>query len=296
MEEAVRILSPGCCLEIVEVDFAVYQGNQEVQQVFDSILNHHFINLKPLTVIPSNLTLAAREMRSTGRISVLLPSASQAPIARVLPYEAILSTHYPPLSRYAAGSEPVVIVPVSTATARIALHSQAQALAASSYGLANAALDARKRDRTQSQGSSEGGGSVEARNRREKELSELMGSVESWTKELQDRAGMAQLVTSQFGWEPAFDQQLSQQLSHNLPVLEDRLRNFGTQRRKRDSLFGGQPDPELDFRHQQVELAKRECEHELKAVNRRLNGPETKEKEDEVLGSMDLEVFVARAP
>jgi len=284
MEEAVRILSPGCCLEIVEVDFAVYQGNQEVQQVFDSILNHHFINLKPLTVVPSNLTLAAREMRSTGRISVLLPSAPQDPIAQVLPPEAILSDQYPPLGRYAAGSEPVVIVPSSTATARIALHSQAQA------------LDARKRDWTQSQGSSEGGGSVEARNRREKELSELMGSVESWTKELQDRAGMAQLITSQFGWEPAFDQQLSQQLSHNLPVLEDRLRNFGTERRKRDSLFGGQPDPELEFRHQQVELAKRECEHELKAVNQRLNGPETKEKEDEVLGSMDLEVFVARAP
>jgi len=106
---------------------------------------------------------------------------------------------------------------------------------------------------------------------------------------------MAQLIT-QFGWEPNFDKQLSQQLSQNLPVLEDRLRNFGSERRKRDSLFGGQPDPDLEFRHQQVELAKRECEHELRAVKRRLEGFENKEKENDVLGSMDLEVFVARAP
>lgn len=122
-----------------------------------------------------------------------------------------------------------------------------------------------------------------------------MNSIETWAEDLRERAGLAQIITSRLGWQPTFDRKLQEKLEANLPTFEDRLRTFGRERRQRASMFAGQQDPEIEFRYQQAELAKRECEHELKQVRRRLEGRERMEDEDD-LGSIDIEVFVARAP
>ncbi|GAA5949473.1 hypothetical protein JCM3765_002673 [Sporobolomyces pararoseus] len=295
LEECIRVLSPGSYIEIVELDLSLYRGNDQVQKILDSVLDHQFINSRPLTVIPSNLTLAARDLRSTGRIATRLPSAPIPPHQIPLESEPTFSANLPSLGKFSAGSDPTLVTPSTTFTSHVALHGYAQWLASSSFGIAHAALEARESEDRGFHG--EQGEGVVYLGKKEKDMSDMIDAVETYADDLRERAGLAQIITSRFGWEPTFDQKLQQQLTDNLPVLEDRLRIFGRERRKRDSLFGGQSDPEIEFRYQQNELAMRECQNELKLVRRRLEGREKREKGDEEdLGSMDFEVFVARAP
>ncbi|GAA6005295.1 hypothetical protein JCM11491_002649 [Sporobolomyces phaffii] len=301
LEDCIRVLVPGSYIEVVELDLALTRDNEQVQQILDSVLDHQFINSRPLTVIPSNLTLAARDMRSTGRIATRLPSMPVATHPAPLGSTSALSADDTQLRKFAAGSDPTLIIPSSTAMAHVALHGYANWLSSSSWGIANAALEARDAVHRTTPSShdddSEQEQEQEPSRTREKELGDLMFTLENWADGLRERAGMAQVVTSRFGWEPAFDKKLQTQLENNLPVLAGRLETFGRERKKRDSLFGGQQDPEVEFRYQQAELARRECEHELRAVTRRLEGKQTTDGEDEGdLGSLDIEVFVARAP
>ncbi|GAA5869550.1 hypothetical protein JCM16303_000507 [Sporobolomyces ruberrimus] len=293
LDECIRVLVPGSYIEIAEVDFNIYSGDGRVQKIFDSILDHQFINSRPLTVVPSTLTLVARDLRSTGRIATRLPSKRLPSDHTPLETESFLTTELRPLGKFAAGSEPILVTPSTTFTSQLALHGYAQWLASSSWGIANAALAAREATGRPPSNELDHERSM----RREKELGELEDTIETWADDLRERAGLAHAVTARFGWEPTFDKKLAQQLTDNLPILQERLSAYGRERTKRDSLFGGQQDPEVEFRYQQVDLARRECEHELKAVNRRLGrGEQVGGEEVEDLGSMDLEIFVARAP
>ncbi|GAA5923582.1 class I SAM-dependent methyltransferase [Sporobolomyces koalae] len=299
LEECARVLTPGSALEIVEVDFAVYQGNPELQKAFESVLEHQFINSRPLTVIPSNLALVTRNMKSTGRLSIQLPARHPPRDMPPLACEPQLFNAPLVLKKFAAGVDPSVVVPETTCTARIVLHAYAGAIAASSYGFAGAALEIREE---QHHGDPDENEHSEKRatmvvTQRERETERLVRAIDDWADDLRERAGFAQIVTDRLGWQPTFDLKLERQLSTMQPLLNDRLSSFAHARRKRSSLFGGQRDPDLEFRFQQADLAKRECEHELRAVRRRLEGRAgTRPEAEATLGSLDFEVFVARAP
>ena len=266
-----------------------------MQRIFDSVFDHQFLNSRPLTVIPSNLTLAARDMRSTGRIATRLPSGpSFSEDRHCTDSEPILSANLPPLRKFAAGSDPALVTPKSSIMSHLALHGYAGHLASSSWGIANAALEARDAGRASSE--EDGSGRNIITSRRERELGHVMDAVENYADELKDRAGIAQIVTARLGWDPTFDKKLERQLHDNLPILEDRVRLFAVERRNGDAAFGLQQDPEIEFRYQQAELARRECQHEIQQVRHRLEGRHDENEQDLELGSMDLEVFVARAP
>ncbi|GAA5875958.1 hypothetical protein JCM1840_006230 [Sporobolomyces johnsonii] len=317
LEEAIRVLAPGCFIEVLESDFIVYRkpatarpshdralsvsgddGPYSIEKMFEAILDDRFINPRPLTIIPSNLALVARNLRSTGRMSTELPAnpphpSDDKPDSNQSPFvNSHMEDFYPTLHKYTTGSETPVAL-LRSNEARIHLHGFAEKWASSSRGLARSAVEIRDRRTRQRSRSSERAPRPSAF-KTDKDVQDLEDMIDGWADDLKERAGLAQLLTSRFGWEPTMDQKMVQALEANLPVLDERLHGFGVERLNHENVFG-EPDPEIEFRFQQMEFAKRECEIELRAVKRRLEGPE-RDEECRVLGVMDTEVFVARAP
>ncbi|GAA5918990.1 hypothetical protein JCM1841_002676 [Sporobolomyces salmonicolor] len=317
LEEAVRVLAPGCFIEVLESDFVVYRkpatprpshdrapslsGDEDlysIESMFEAVLDDRFINPRPLSIIPSNLALVAHNLRSTGRISIELPAnpphpSDDKPDSKQSPFvNSHMESLRPALNKYTTWTDTPVAY-LRSNEARIQLHGFAEKWASSSRGLARAALEIRNRRARQRSRSSERGPRP-SELKIDKDLQDLEDVIDGWADDLKERAGLAQLVRSQFGWEPTMDQKMVQALEANLPILDERLHGFGIERQNHENVFG-EPDPEIEFRFQQMEFAKRECEIDLRAVKRRLEGPE-RDEECRVLGVMDTELFVAHAP
>ncbi|GAA5828329.1 hypothetical protein JCM11251_006200 [Rhodosporidiobolus azoricus] len=330
IEEGMRVLKPGCFFEVVEQDTAVWRKRgakddnlprssldssdrfSTIDGVFKDVLNDRFINPSPLTVIPSNLAMNGTQVRSTGKITFPVfadPPSYDASTASPLPDTGSnpdLQQPAMPLERYSAGSTAQTTL-LRTNEVRVLLAAYADKWASSSYGLARAAVSSRTRARSDSRWSRTSSGpddlfassDIPAAHSAafSKEVQDVEDQIHAWADDLRERASIAQLLTSRFGWAPTVDNQMLFALQGNIPVLDSKLKELSQRKEVQDSIFG-EVDPELEYRLQQMEFGRREAEGEVRAVRERLYGPERKEGEgtgNEVLGSLDTQAFVCKA-
>ncbi|BGP14753.1 hypothetical protein JCM10213_004308 [Rhodosporidiobolus nylandii] len=337
IEEAMRVLQAGCLFEVVEQDFTVWRKRPSsanpttpttpsmhssfdpsdrfatIDTLFDDVLNSGFVNPSPLSVIPSDLAMNGTQLRSTGRISFPIPAAPRTYSASA-PSELPSASHDPAvdnlamhLSKYSAGSTAASSATLlQTNESRVILAAYADLWAGSSYGVAHGAVSARARARSTSRRRRASSGpedllasaaSVSSGPAFQKEVQDVEDALVAWTDDLRERAGIAELLTSRFGWEPTLDRQLLGALEETLPVYDGTLRELAARKEVQEDVFG-ELDPEIEARMAQVEYARREAEAEKAAVRRRLFGPPLErrgEEKGEVLGSADYQAFVLRA-
>ncbi|GAA6027912.1 hypothetical protein JCM8097_001778 [Rhodosporidiobolus ruineniae] len=335
IEEAMRVLKSGCLFEVVEQDFSVYRKKSRgedpltpstasfspsdrfaaIDSIFEDVLQDRFINSSPLTLIPSDLTMNGTGMRSTGRIVTPIvadPPTYDASTAHPLPEtstDAALDSLSISLEKYSPGSNAHEKL-LKLNENRVILAAYADLWASSSYGVAQAAVSARTRVRSNSRRSrtstgpedllAPGAVSIASSSPSTyiKEVQDVEDALTAWTDDLRERAGLAELLTSRFGWAPTVDAQMHAQLEENLPVYAAKLKELNQTKVVQESVWS-EVDPEIEYRLQQLEFSKREAETEFAAVKRRLYGPERAEKkegeEEELLGTADMAAFVVKA-
>ncbi|BGP30879.1 hypothetical protein JCM10296v2_002638 [Rhodotorula toruloides] len=309
LDEALRVLKPGGFLEVVEQDYSTWLSRRTpstpspsraaphpVDDIFTHAFRANFINPRPLSVLPANFAMSGTGFSSTGRISLPISTLSTAATT----VSTADNPETPLLSKYVPGrtSRPIL----REDDARLFLHAYANRWASSSYGLTDAALAGKEKealsstlrcapadfDDAQSLQSSQ----HPARNTDGERL-ELQGRVHDWAADLRDRANLASLLTSRLNWQPTFDRALLSALKTNLPVYQQQLEVLERKKEMAMDVFG-EVEAEQENRIAQVKLAKREVEAELGLVRRRL-GLERHDDLEDVLGALEMEVFVAKA-
>lgn len=263
-----------------------------IDTLFSDVLADRFVNPRPLTVLPSTLIMSgATGLRSTGRISPEMPSLASNASSQSEAATGVDAAQ--PLGRYVAGRTSASRALHTTET-RVLLHAYADHWASSSFGLATAAVGARRRAGSVSgqHGSSllSAASSETSSGHREVEVAEDV--VHAWADDLRSRADVASLLTSRLGWSSAFDVALTSSLETTLETCMAGLHEVETHRRLHEDVFG-EPDAELERRWQQVDFARRDAAAELEVVRARLSGRSAEGQE--TLGSLDFEVFVAQA-
>lgn len=148
---------------------------------------------------------------------------------------------------------------------------------------------------------------------KEKRLEELQREriqvLTEWTSDLKARAGLSQLLENQWGWKCEVDIQAKGILSNNVPAFKEALleiensslstnssgstssKGFRKDRSEKDDSASSK---EIESRRNQMTVGLRECEVELKNIDRRL-GIRNWGVEGEVLGFLETAAFTARA-
>ncbi|KAM0788180.1 hypothetical protein ACM66B_001340 [Microbotryomycetes sp. NB124-2] len=123
LDEAVRVLMPGCPIEVTEADFVVARerpaatdndAQAVVDECFDTVLENRFINPRTIGIVPSHLAIAATRLRTSGKMTLAFPtrapaaSGQQAVQSRSAdPHATVLQTQlkptHSPLHAYSAG-------------------------------------------------------------------------------------------------------------------------------------------------------------------------------------------------
>ncbi|GAA5878421.1 hypothetical protein JCM8547_003595 [Rhodosporidiobolus lusitaniae] len=336
IEESMRVLKSGCLFEVVEQDYSVWRKRSTgddpdqsttsfgqphqfagLDKIYGEILDDRFINPSPLTVIPSDLAMNGTNLRSTGRIAFPIPShppSYDASVATPLPEtsnDPVFDTFNPQLEKYAAGSSSTSTL-LKINEVRVTLAAYADLWASSSYGIAHAAVLGRHRKKSRerstshrSRTSSFGGSTTLSSSDSlsdaafQKDVRDVEDLVHTWTDDLRQRAGVAELLSSRMGWVPAFDRQALSAYESQLPEYDAKLAELNAQRHIQEDVFG-EVEPEVEQNIQRVKFQRREAEVELETVKTRLYGPEGrrdgqragKEEEEETLGKFELAAFV----
>lgn len=205
----------------------------------------------------------------------------------------------PLLSKYISGrtSGPIL----RDHRARVFLHAYANRWASSSYGFVDAALTGKQKDASSSTlrrvpTDAHDSRSVDSSRLSIRDIDSerlvLLGLVHDWATDLRDRADLGSLLTSRLGWQPTFDHALLSALDTNLPVYEKQLDVLERKKEMALDVFG-EVEAEDESRLAQVKAAKREVEAEMAAARRRL-GIGRREDVENVLGALEMEVFVAK--
>ncbi|GAA6000118.1 class I SAM-dependent methyltransferase [Rhodotorula paludigena] len=288
-EEAIRVLTPGGILEVVDEDHMVLgdKGTASlpgkrlvaVDDLFSDILHHGFINPRALTVLPSSLAMSGgSHLRSTGRISLDLLSSPDPPSS----CDKELLEKFAP-SRTSSSAA------MRTTETRVLLHAYADRWTSSSFGLARAAVTVRHRAKPDV-GSCRG---ELAPDLEQQELDGVEDLVHAWTDDLRGRPDIASLLRSRLGWEPAFDYALQEALETNLAKLDAQMQEDLQRKTLHNEVFGT-ANCEAESAMLQREYSRRETAAELEQVTQRLQGrPAALE---ERVGSLDFEVFVVQKP
>ncbi|ORY88741.1 hypothetical protein BCR35DRAFT_204518 [Leucosporidium creatinivorum] len=319
IEEATRVLSPGCHLEVVEHNFAVlrkrpliktpkafsvaYQEDPDavIDECFDAVLEERFINPHTIGMIPSQLALNCTNIQSSGLITLPLPSRPPAPARPPTPpspTQPSASPQHSPLTSYSAGfaSSSSPLTHLSPGLPHLYLAAYSDRFSSSSHAIASSAA-ARRQKRS-------GANGAEQRQRQDLLHLELDETVRGWAAELRERAGLASVVRNLWGWDCAMDGKMKDMLEDQLPVFDEKIRAFDAAYEDEgwQAVVGAhQPegewwDPEIEFRRAQVAFAKREATIELGRVKARLGEKEERDEEGgEDVGVLEMGTFVARA-
>ncbi|GAA5969762.1 hypothetical protein JCM11641_008034 [Rhodosporidiobolus odoratus] len=334
IEEAMRVLKAGGLLEVLEQDFGVWRKRasdvtmpmttrssmdplnrlDQIDGVFDDILNDRFINPSVLTVIPASLAMNGTGLRSTGRITFPIsanpPSYDASCIPPSLPEVANdpdMASFTMPLEKYSVGSTAGEQLLKLNET-RVVLAAYADCWAGSSYGVAHAAVSARSRKRSTSRRSRTSSGPEDLLSQASttspaflKEVQDVEDAVQAWSDDLRQRSGISQLLASRFGWEPKMDKQMLACLDETILLQESKLGELSAKKDIQETILA-ESDLELDARLAQLEFAQREAVGERKAVRERLFGPRRRwgnggegeeegegEGEEDRLGVMDMQ-------
>ncbi|GJN92831.1 hypothetical protein Rhopal_005869-T1 [Rhodotorula paludigena] len=262
IESCARVLRPWRKLEILDPLFALYlpRSLPVIEDACQRIVRDRFINLNLHATIPP--ALAMNDLKSMRTASLPVVQAPPRPPVRGADMDD--------------GEE----------RARILLHLWSQRVGSHALPLACAAEQTYKHDAERA------GTNWTAKDAASK-VSEVEGAVRDWTDELREIAGIASVLEDKWGWKCAFDEQLEGELGRKVPLLERDLATHG--REPRSLLIEGADAHELEASVQALKLQKREAEHELHLVRRRMGlEPLPHPSQRASMGVMGGEAWVSR--
>ncbi|BGP41872.1 hypothetical protein JCM10450v2_005943 [Rhodotorula kratochvilovae] len=263
VEECRRVLKKGCKLEVLDTLFSLYMPRAlpSIIDACERIVTARFISLNLHASIPP--ALAMNDLKSMRTVQLpVLPAPARVPSS-------------------SEGGK----MPAGEEQARLLLHLWSQRVGSHALPLARAVED------TYLAGAAPGERTAKDSAAKEREHE---GAILEWTAELREVAGVAALLEGKWGWRCAFDEKLEGELARRVPGME---RELGECARARAQARRDNPArvQELDAVQHQLEVQKREAEHELNLVQRRLRrAPVPRPSERESMGIFGGEAWVSR--